>query len=239
MNSAVGFAGFAPEALEFLRDIRFHNSKTWYESHKPEYRRLLLEPFQKLVADLSGAMLEIDPELITVPAVDKTISRIYRDTRFSKDKSLYRDSIWLTFKRPSPDWKEAPVYFFEVTPESYRYGMGFYTASKPFMDRFRALLEAKPEVFLAAIRPLQSRSVFVVEGERYKKIPKYNVPEEAREWLEYKSFYLVSNHRTDERLFQPDLVNCLTKGFRQLAPLYRYLWEIKYLVDAEGKNGKR
>jgi uncharacterized protein (DUF2461 family) len=58
MNPAVGFTGFVPEALEFLRDIRFHNSKTWYESHKPEHRRLLLEPFQKLVADLSGVMKE-------------------------------------------------------------------------------------------------------------------------------------------------------------------------------------
>jgi uncharacterized protein (TIGR02453 family) len=232
MSASTYFTGLSPAALDFLRDIRFHNSKAWYESHKSEYRQLLLEPFQKLVADLSGVMLEIDPEFITVPAVDKTISRIYRDTRFSKDKSLYRDLIWLTFKRLSLDWKEAPAYFFEVTPENYRYGMGFYTAPKPFMDKFRELLEKKPEEFLTVIRTVTNGSIFTVEGDRYKKVPKLAVPVQLREWAGYKSFYLTSNHPADALLFQPDLVDCLIKGFRQLAPLYRCLWGIKYAVDA-------
>lgn len=126
------FKGFSPEALHFLIDIRTNNSKAWYEEHKPDYRQLLLIPFQNLVSDLSGSMLNIDPQFITTPAVDKTISRIYRDTRFSKDKSLYRDSMWLTFKRPITDWKEVPAYFFEITPQNYRYGMGFYIAPKGF-----------------------------------------------------------------------------------------------------------
>jgi uncharacterized protein (TIGR02453 family) len=221
------FQGFSPEALNFLRDIKFYNSKAWYEEHKQDYRQLLLIPFQNLVSDLSGFMLNIDPQFITTPAVDKTISRIYRDTRFSKDKSLYRDSMWLTFRRPTKDWKEAPAYFFEITPQAYRYGMGFYTAPKTYMDKFRESIKTKPERFLKAITFLnQHNNLFVVEGERYKKYHGGDLSEEIRDWFQYKSFYITGNHQIDQSLFSDQLVQDLTAGFGALAPLYTYLWEL-------------
>lgn len=229
------FQGFEPEALTFLQEIRQNNSKAWYEAHKPEYQRLLLRPFQDLVADLSGPVLEIDPELITKPAVDKTISRIYRDTRFSKDKLLYRDSIWLSFKRPSIDWKEAPTYFFEVTPQWYRYGMGFYNTPKGFMDKFRELLVGQPETFLNVIEPVQNAKIFTVEGERYKKPSKLESIPEVREWLQFKNFFFTSHHEIDGRLFETGLVERLVTGFQNLAPVYHYFWEIKRRVDRENQ----
>ncbi len=226
MNRPYQFKGFTPEALQFLFEIKFHNSKSWYEGHKPDYRRLLLTPFQNLVGDLSGFMLTIDPQFITTPAIDKTISRIYRDTRFSKDKSLYRDSMWLTFKRVTSDWKEAPAYFFELTPEAYRYGMGFYTAPKSFMDQFRERIRTKPERFLETVSFLNHQNPFIIEGERYKKNHGGDLPEELRDWFQYKNFYLTSNHQIDQILLSDQLVGELMVGFGTLAPLYNYLWEI-------------
>ena len=226
MNQQYQFKGFTLEAIQFLRDIRFYNSRSWYEEHKPDYRRLLLTPFQNLVGDLSGFMLSIDPQFITTPAVDKTISRIYRDTRFSKDKSLYRDSIWFTFKRPAMDWKEVPVYFFELTPEAYRYGMGFYSAPKQYMDKFRERIKAKPEQFLEVVSFLDRSNSFVVEGERYKKNHGGDLPDQLRDWVQYKSFCIISNHQIDRVLFSEKLVAELMTGFGILAPLYDYLWEM-------------
>lgn len=233
------FRGFEPEALIFLREVRQTNSKAWYEANKPEYQRLLLRPFQDLVADLSGPMLEIDPELITKPAVDKTISRIYRDTRFSKDKLLYRDAIWLSFKRPCLDWKEAPTYFFEITPQWYRYGMGFYNTPKGFMDKFRELLIRQPEPFLEALAPVQAAKIFSAEGERYKKPSKLECSPEVREWLQFKNFFFTTGQlEIDARLFETSLVERLLAGFQNLAPVYHYLWEIKQLVEQENQAGE-
>lgn len=58
--------------------------------------------------------------------------------------------MWLTFKRPSKDWKDAPVYFFELGPDMLRYGLGYYSANKPTMDLFRHTLQRQPQQFLAA-----------------------------------------------------------------------------------------
>lgn len=226
MNQQHQFKGFTPEALQFLHDIWFYNSKAWYQEHKPEYRQLLFIPFQYLVSDLSGFMLSIDPQFITTPAIDKTISRIYRDMRFSKDKSLYRDSMWLTFKRPTTDWKDVPAYFFEITPTRFRYGMGFYNTPKPFMDKFRERIKAKPDRFLETVAFLNQNNLFVVEGERYKKNHGGVLPEELRDWFQYKSFYITSNHNLEQLIFSEELVQELADGFGMLAPLYTYLWEM-------------
>jgi uncharacterized protein (TIGR02453 family) len=228
------FRGFTPEAITFLRDIGANNNKPWFEANKPRYREYLLEPFQELVGDLSGFMFAIDPYFVTTPAVNSraraTISRIYRDTRFSKDKSLYRNNIWLTFKRSSQEWKEAPAFYFELAPEGYRYGMGFYSASKTVMDRFRDALTQKPEAFLKVIAFYQAPNPFSLEGEKYQRqappgaiLP--DLPEPLREWYRFKSFYLASNHSSEDVLFSPKLTEVLMDGFGMLAPLYQYLWE--------------
>lgn len=98
-----------------------------FEANKYDYQEYLLKPFKQLVNDLGCFMLSIDPLLETTPAVDKTISRIYRDTRFSKDKTPYKSSMWFSFRRPGRDSKEDPVYFFEISGDRYCYGMGFFS----------------------------------------------------------------------------------------------------------------
>jgi uncharacterized protein (TIGR02453 family) len=233
-QNTFGFSGFTPDAIQFLKDIRNNNNKPWFEANKPRYQEHLLTPFQALVNDLGGLMLTIDSHLIITPAVSKTISRIYRDTRFSKDKSLYHDSIWLTFKRPSLDWKEAPAFFFEITPEGYQYGMGFYNASKAVMDRFREKITRNPGPFLKVIA-FYTTKVFALDGEKYKRIGQPDLPQPIQEWYPYKSFYLSCRREIDERLFQKELIGELSAGFVMLAPLYQYLWEIKQEVDAENQ----
>jgi uncharacterized protein (TIGR02453 family) len=227
------FTGFTPEALQFLFEIKINNNKVWYEANKQRYREILLAPFQELVGDLSDFMLTIDPQFITTPAVDKTISRIYRDTRFSKDKSLYRDSMWLSFKRRSDDWKEAPAYYFEITPDSYRYGMGIYNAPKLIMDKFRQMIDEQPEEFLKVISFYKQSKVFTLEGERYKKILAPDKLADIQEWYQCKSFFLCHKHEVDDLIFSKRLVAELIAGFELLDPLYHYLWKAKYLVDTD------
>ncbi|MDA8210412.1 MAG: DUF2461 domain-containing protein [Clostridia bacterium] len=89
------FKGFSKSTLDFLKNLKANNNKVWFETHKQDYQEYLLKPLKDLVMDLSSFMLSIDPYLETKPAVNKTISRIYRDTRFSKDKSPYKSTMWI------------------------------------------------------------------------------------------------------------------------------------------------
>ena len=221
------FNGFSSKTLNFLQSLKANNNKAWFEAHKQDYQEYLLNPLQNLVVDLTEFMLTIDPYFEIRPVVGKTISRIYRDTRFSKDKSPYRTTMWITFKRQNNDWKDAHAYFFEISPPLYRYGMGFYSASKETMDRLREMIVIKSKEFLKAVSLYSKQNVFIVEGEKYKRILNDNIHEEFQDWYQMKNLYLVCNREVDDTLFSRKLLNDLKSGFGLIAPFYHYLWTLR------------
>lgn len=224
-NCRMAFTGFTPESLEFFRNLSVNNTKAWFEAHRREYEERLVEPLKALVAELAGFMLSIDQDFVTAPG--RAISRIHRDTRFSRDKSPYKTTLWITFKRQVTEWRDAPCYFFELTASSYRFGMGFYSASKETMDRLRETIERNPAQFRQAVAFLGKQGRFVLEGERYRRPLRHDLPEDLLEWHQRKSLYLVCNRRPDNALFSRELVGDLRQGFGLLAPFYDYLWKVK------------
>ncbi|ACM20569.1 protein of unknown function DUF2461 [Geotalea daltonii FRC-32] len=220
------FTGFPPSAIQFLRTLRENNSKAWFDLHKPDYQNDLLKPLQALAAGLGPLMLSIDPDLEVTPAINRTISRIYRDTRFSRDKSPYKTSHWITFKRLRQEWKDYPAFFFEISPDSYRYGMGFYSASRQTMDNFRTAVDMNPKKFLTAISFYSNNKIFTIEGEQYKRPLKADISMELQAWYNRKSVYLVSNHQIDGNFIDKKLIKELQYGFEMLAPFYHYLCKV-------------
>jgi len=220
------FNGFSPATFQFLRSLCDNNNKGWFELHKQDYLDNVLTPLQALAAGLGPLMLSIDPDFEARPAISKTISRIYRDTRFSKDKSPYKTSHWITFKRPGSDWQNYPAYFFEISPYSYRYGMGFYCASRETMDRFRKGLDINPAKFLSATEFFPKQGVFTVEGEVYKRPLKTDISDELRNWYNRKSLFLVSNNEIIGNSLEKELISDLIHGFEAIAPFYHYLCKV-------------
>jgi uncharacterized protein (TIGR02453 family) len=229
------FKGFSPDSLRFLSQVRQENSKEWFEAHRAEYQQQLLAPFQALVDALSGPMLRIDPQFETRPAVGKTLSRIYRDTRFSRDKSRYRSNMWLTFKRHAQDWSDAPVYFFELHPDGWRFGLGYYSASRNTMALLRQSMQANPETFLDSAACLGER--FALEGECYKRPLVKAQPEELARWYNRKSFAAIARRTDMGTAFSAELTQTLAQGFEQLAPLYHYLMQIEALKHQANHPG--
>ncbi len=221
------FKGFSPKALTFLSDLYNNNNKVWFETHRRRYEEYLLDPLRNLVTDLGGLMLAIDPFLEISPAINKTISRIYRDTRFSKDKSPLRDRMWITFKRQGKTLSDSPAFFFEISSESYRYGMGFYSASAKTMQKFRDSIEENPKKFSDTISFYKPHTLYSLEGETYKRQIKNNLPPELQTWYQKRNFFLVCNNCIDDRLFKKELINDLISDYSIVAPLYQYLQNLK------------
>jgi len=221
------FRGFYPETIPFFIELKLNDSKSWYQEHKEEYKKYALEPFQRLVEDLTDTIRSIDPELDTTPSSGRSISRIYRDIRFSKDKSLYRENMWITFKRRIPDWQTTPAFFFELTPNQYRFGMGYYLVERSTMENLRRFIIDKPKEFSRLVNQLQRPILFNAEGNEYKRPPVSEYPEEFRDWIMKKEIYLCHNRSIDETLYSEDLVEDLKSGFKQLEPWYHFFHKIR------------
>jgi uncharacterized protein (TIGR02453 family) len=231
---AKDFKGFTKRSVEFLFALKMHNNKTWFEQYKQDYLDYVLKPMQDLVSDLGPFLKKIDPQLEIRPAVGKTISRIYRDIRFSNDKSPYKSRIWAGFKRDIEDWQDAPGFYFELSPERYSYGMGAYNTTKETMDNFRAHLTEKPDEFLQVISFLKSKdNELMIEGDKYKRLKETDASARLREWFQYKNFYVHRTRDIDRTVFSTKLVERIAEDFQKMKPLYKYLWKIKPVTHKE------
>lgn len=212
--------GFSMETVKFLNELKDNNNKLWFEENRDRYRKVLLEPMQQLIHILGPHMLSIDPLFEISPK--KAISRINRDVRFSKDKSPYRPNMWITFKRVYQDWKAEPVYFFEIFPDYYRYGMGFYNIPREALYKLRDMIDEKKKEFTKIHTLYKKQSTFTIEGEKYKRTINPDLSAELNEWYQRKEIYLTCNREIDGRLFSPELTDDVINGFKLLEPMYNF-----------------
>ncbi len=217
----MSFSGFNEETMKFLLENKLNNSKDWYESHKSLYKQYVYNPFVELVTELAPAMTQIDSRLITVPS--KLISRVRRDTRFTKDKSLYRDNVWLVFLRDKSQMSSAPCFWFEINQKGSSYGVGHYSASTGSMANMREMIIKGHSSFLSALECYESQNTFVLGGEMYKRSKYPDQPENLRSWLDRKNVYFECVQNDFKLAFSKKLPDVLKKGFKELKPIYDFL----------------
>lgn len=217
----MSFDGFTPEALKFLFENKLNNSKEWYESHKGDYKKYVYEPFVELIRELSPDMTAIDGSLITIPS--KLISRVRRDTRFTRDKSLYRDNVWLVFLRDKSMMSTSPCFWFEINQKGSSYGAGYYGAEAGSMVEMREMIIGRDPAFLSALACYEAQDEFVIGGEMYKRSKFPEQPENFRQWLDRKNIYFECVQNDFKLAFSKELPEILSKSFRKLKPIYDFL----------------
>ena len=99
--------------------LRFNNEKSWFEAHREEFQRSLNEPMKALCDDIFAALDGEYPEL----GLRHKVSRIYRDARRLHGAGPYRDHLWCSFEQPTEEFAATPVFWFELSPDSWSYGM--------------------------------------------------------------------------------------------------------------------
>ena len=140
------FTGFTDQTIQFFLDLRFHNYTEYFHEHHDRYVETVQQPFYSLIEDLAPAVQKIDPMMEVRP--HKCLSRIHRDTRFSKDKSPYRDHLWFLFRRAGEQREKAVFLYGEFGPDRLDWGFGIWGENREAMDIFRKKMEHKPKPML-------------------------------------------------------------------------------------------
>lgn len=222
---------FSQKTLDFLTDLSQNNNRDWFAEHKADYQRLVQEPTRQLAAALQREMEDFDPFLQTDPK--RVCSRIYRDTRFSNDKTPYKTTSYLIYRRPLEDKVGVPGWFFEINAHGYCYGMGAFNTCAKVMANFRILIEEDPERFLSIINCINSRR-FKLFSEEYKRPLVNELPPKIQPYYQSKNFYLMCEKSPDKTLFSDKLSSLISDGFMQLKPLYDFLWQAKARSGGSG-----
>ncbi len=234
------FAGFKPEAIQFLVDLAVNNDRTWFQPRKGEFEALLKEPLEAMITGLAerfearGIPLRADPA--------KSPFRIYRDVRFSKDKSPYKTHLGASFPwigegpldRPGDDGgprsHTANVHstggYFHLQPGEIYVGGGIWHPEKPWLDAFRRRVVDEPD----RIRALADEPAFKKtfgslssDGHSLQRVPTgYPANHPEAELLKLKDV-VFGRRLSDKDAMSPALPDLISDSFATALPVMRYL----------------
>ena len=209
---------FTVKTLAFLAENRAMNSREWFAAHKNEYEAHVLSPLKELMVQLAPTVSELDGQAVTLPAVDKTISRIWCDVRFSRGM-LFREQQWLSIRRDKKQFAGWPEFFVVFSPREFFWGCGYYCASGEVMAEIRSMIALGDPKFEEAKKAFDSHGGLTLGGDSFKRSKYPTYPEEVREWLDKKSICVMRRAEIGE-LFDGDLAEKLAASFREMKPIY-------------------
>ena len=186
MRSA--FSGFPPEAMQFFRGLARNNNRDWFLPRKPIFDEKVKRPMRELVELVNEGMKSYAPDHVAEP--DKAIYRFYRDTRFSKDKTPYKNHIAATFPRRGLSRHEGAGYYFAVSHKEVAMGGGVYMPMPETLRAIREQIATHPAEFRRLIQSSAARKLYgEVQGEQLSRVPKgFPCDHPASDLLRYKQF---------------------------------------------------
>jgi uncharacterized protein (TIGR02453 family) len=215
------FTGFPKEGVAFLKNLKKHNNREWFAAHKGEFEEYVKLPMQSLIQALRGPLKAVAPEVLVDPK--KNIFRIYRDTRFSKDKTPYKTHVSAIFPIPGK-WNESAALYLHVEPGEVFLAGGVYMPDGQQLKLIRGAIAAKPKEWLAIVEePTFKKKFKPLRGEKLARNPLGFARDHAMiGWLVYKQFYVASVWK-ESACYAPNFAEKAAAEFREMMPLVRFL----------------
>lgn len=216
------FPGFPTEGIEFLRGLARHNNRDWFLPRKHIFEEHVKRPMGELVAAVNRAMMDFAPDYVTDPA--KAVFRIYRDTRFSKDKKPYKDHIAAHFRWKGGCQHETAGYYFAVSHKEVAIGGGIYMPDPKVLLMLRNHIaenyaQLRKKVGTPAVRKLLGE----VQGDQLARVPKgFSTDHPAADLLRFKRLFLYKE-LSPEIATTGALLREIVQRFRVMVPFLEFL----------------
>lgn len=226
------FTGFQRESLAFLRQLKRHNRRDWFEEHKDRYVGDVQSAMRAFVQEMDTRFGRFAPEI--VGDTKKSIFRIYRDVRFSKDKSPYKTHAACWFfhrgagKKVGQEAHEGGAgFYFHLEPGASFLGAGIWMPPRPTLQKLRNAIVADVKGFraIAAEPRLRRRFGGLGDEDRLKRVPRgFPADHEAGDLLRHVS-YIVGRSVSDDEVLSARLAQQVERDFSVALPLVRWLNE--------------
>jgi uncharacterized protein (TIGR02453 family) len=222
------FQGFHPDATEFLADLAMNNERAWFQARKGEYERLCKAPMEAFVVALAERLAVRDLPLLADPK--RSPFRIYRDTRFAKDKTPYKTHLganfpWLEAGREIDAGAHANGGYFHFEPGRMYVGGGMWMAERPRLEAFRQAIvhdEARVRAaiqdpgFVAAFGSIESHHSLV------RVPPGYPADHPLADMFRFKDV-IFGRSLDDAEVYSPNLPDLVADAYAAAMPVFRLL----------------
>lgn len=221
-DAAPPFAGFPKDAIRFLRQLKKNNTRDWFVDNKEWFERSLRAPMESLLGGLAERLRSIDPDIVIEPK--KSMYRIYRDVRFSADKTPYKTHVAAAFTCRGFDRKTDAAFYFHIADNEVGVGGGLYSPSSDQLKRLRTAIARDAKPLRAILAGKTFKKYFVeLQGEELTRVPAgYEKDHPDADLLRLKQFLCWAVLDTDT-VFESEFLDTLLLHIRAMAPFIRYL----------------
>jgi uncharacterized protein (TIGR02453 family) len=217
---------FTRATFQFFRDLARNNRKMWMDANRERYQQFVVQPFRRLLEELSPAVLQLDSRFDTTGRTGANFSRINRDIRFAKDKTPYRVQMYLKFSPPFPGEGETGQLYTGISADAVTAGLRIYSGSKRKESALGQI--AEPRVLAQPKWVAQQKKRL---GRRYESYWYSAVkgewtqhdgwPTELEDWKKLQG-WIVRVKLKPTAATQVSFPRDLAKIFRELYPLLRF-----------------
>jgi uncharacterized protein (TIGR02453 family) len=220
----VAQAYFTQDLFRFLNDLRRHNDREWFKAQKERFEAVARDPFLRLIADLEPRLAQVSPRLVVDPRPNGgSMMRMYRDTRFSKDKTPLRTGLAAHFLNAKAPKGANPGFYLHLEPGESGLGSGVWRPEPGALRQIRDAIAGDPKGWERAAAKRQFKTGCGMIGESLKRPPAGYAPDHpAIEDLKRKDF-AISVPLTDREVVSAGLLDLVVERYREQAPFVRFL----------------
>ena len=232
MSDGQGFSGFTKKTFDFLNSLEENNNREWFETNREIYEDYVLRPAQDFVIEMGEMLKTLSPSVSAVPLIDKSIFRLYRDTRFSSDKTPYKTHLGILFWDGPRKKLENPNYYVQLNKSSIFVGAGEYRFPPDLMGSYRDSV-VHPELGKELGRILNritKNPSYKIGGEHYKRVPRgYDPGHPNARFLLHNGLYAYCESVIPEEVYSGSFIDFCFGIFSDMHPLQKWLARSNHL----------
>lgn len=210
------FEGFSSHTVEFFIALGMNNSKAFFENHRQEYERYLLQPLRDLAFDIAPHMLAIDAQLDARPVIGGAISRIYKDARRVRGGPPYKEYMYLKYCRRGEEHDLG--FYFDISADYCTTGLGLFKNTPKYMNSLRRYILENSMRYKQILQSVPGYGLF---GDTYKRPPLGSADAQVQDILKRRYFFFQKEIPL-ENTFTADFAEKLQHEFARLQPLYDF-----------------
>ena len=215
---------FTPALFEFLDELADNNNREWFQDNKARYERDVRDALVHFVVDFGEILREISPHMVANPKLSGgSIFRIYRDVRFSKDKSPYKTNAGIHFRHEVGRKVHGPGLYLHLQPSNVFVGAGIWRPNSATVGKIRGAIVANPAKWRGIVEDGAFQATYTLEAESLKRAPRGIDPDHPLiEHLKFKSFVAVANFSQEEACL-PRFIETYADACRTASPFAGFL----------------
>ncbi len=213
------------ETVRYFARLEKNNNREWFDSHRDELEQNVMEPARVLVMVMGDTLREILPDIQAIPSVDKSIFRLHRDVRFSKNKAPYKTNLGIFLWEGPAKKMECSGFYIGIEPKLFFVGFGMYMFTPEQIKKFRETVYNPDNAgeLTNIIKQLKKKG-YKINEPHLKQVPRgFDKEYKYADLLKYNGLYAFYESSNYEEIFNSDQVKFFTKKFKDMLSIHKWL----------------